>query len=146
MLSIISSARDGTLCTIPLLIPEFGLTWTCTSLVHAVTTAESSHVHLPCCVFQTLFPSSHPCLWLLHLFQALFSSYPWAFGRGGAEYVNFREENAAVCYFRYLGNLWVPVLITIYYKQKFLQWGSRDALINGYNDESLGVCLNTMPI
>lgn len=146
MLSNISS-REGTLCNVPLLIPGFGLTWTCTSLVvHAVTTAESSHVHLSCCILKTPFPSSHPCLWLLQFFHALFSNYPWAFGRVGAEYVIFREEHSAVYYFRYLGHLWVPVLIISYYKQKLLQWGLRDALINGYNDESLGVCLNAMLI
>lgn len=47
------------LCVQPLSMLRFGMIWTYTGFVHAVMTAVSSYVQLPCSVHKKIFPSSH---------------------------------------------------------------------------------------
>lgn len=42
-------------CTLLSVLGFFSLAGACESLEHAVTIALSSYVHLPCCVWKTLF-------------------------------------------------------------------------------------------
>lgn len=46
-------------CLIPLSMLEYCLAWSGTSVVHAVTTAESSYMQLLCSVQRSWFPCSH---------------------------------------------------------------------------------------
>lgn len=77
----ISLARGGALCPPPLSVRGFGLTWVCTRLVHAVTTAEFT------CAASLLCPGDTVSLWsplralILPVFPPPLPHDSWALGR-----------------------------------------------------------------
>lgn len=56
------------------------------------------------------------------------------------------DEHYVVSYSLHLCLLCISVIIIMNFRQNFLWWGSRDTLICGYDDKSLGVSLALYPI
>lgn len=134
------SARHATSSSSPFSTLGFHLAWACTSLMNAVSIGVNLFSKLPVSK-KTLFPFVIDHFWLLFSFYLLLQ---WLLRLGGKGYgmdVLFRAEHSAVSCFLHLDGLGVCVLIIIYRQKKLLWWGFGDALIYGWTDKVLEVCL-----
>lgn len=127
--------------SVPLSLLEFGLARVYTGLVHVITTAMSSYVHLPCCILQTPFPYRYPPPVILTIFPPpLFQNDSWALGEDGMAQTSHLglkiQQSTILCTFTCSG-----LSINNYWKLKLICWESRDALVYRYNDKSLLVYL-----
>lgn len=86
---------------------------TLSPFLYLLTKSDLCRSHKPCKLSDMLCPEHSflvffHCIWLLHFHTLCSTDVP------------FKNENSTSSYSLHLGQLYVSVLITIYYKQKFI--------------------------
>lgn len=61
----------------------------------------------------------------------------WALEEEVIIHISFKNVHSTISYFQTPSQLWIFVLISDYWKEKFLWWELRQVLIYGYSDTSL---------
>lgn len=102
----------------------------CMGFVYVFTIAVNLYEQLPSCVQKIMLLCSHCQPLALSLFSYHYSVVITASSMGLSFIVP--SGMSVLC----LGKLWTSVLITIYYKQKLLSCGMRDAIVCGYDNKS----------
>lgn len=106
----------------------FYLAWACSDLMHIVTNTASSDVYLSPCVWKTLILHLHPPSVSYNPFtpSSAMISESW---EEGMWYKCLIQAWEFCNYFLHLDQLWVSMLIAIYYKRELPWWGWKASLI-----------------
>lgn len=114
------TAAGMTSCSMPLSKLEFGLTWTCTDLLHDLTTSVCLYVHQTCYVQMTVFlyTTTNSASYIPSAPSPVFHNDTWAYRIEGMVYMLalFRAEHCVGPYSLYFFQLLFSMIFTLYCK------------------------------